>query len=376
MNKPLLPRALVALAVILICSCIFVGGRNDFAQYWVAPRLMFSGHNPYSTQESLAADRALGGPGPGVTMIPPWALGFVLPLGVFSYSTAQKIWFAVNFAALFVSAELAGRLYAPEVKAFRVWLLMFTLLPATVCLAIGQISPLVLLGAVAFIFFAGRKDLFAAGLCLFLGSLKPQLLYILWPALFVWALAALRRRWHVLAGLIAAIVLGSVAALAADHAVFSQYVHLWLYEKDVAEVFPTVAGALRLAIGREQRWVQVLPAACALLWLFLYSRKMQQLNWTHTTPLLIAVSLATSPYGWYFDQVVLWPAILQVLVPPKRSVIAAYVVLNLLASWLIVTHRTVYWFSWTAAAWLIFYMVARRHSAPPAAVESGLVHTA
>lgn len=353
-------RIVLAVVIAVVCAALVAKGNNDYAQYWVASHQVLTGHNPYSPTESLAAEGELGNAGPGATLIPPWGLTVLLPLGLMSCATSQKVWFAINFAVLLLSAEMAGRIYAPTIKPFRLWLLGCTFLPAMICLAVGQISTLALLSVLGFTYFAMREKWLAAGACLFLASVKPQLVYLLWPALLLWTLFAVRRRWRVLGSFFAIIGLASAVAIAVDHAVFAQYISMWFHEKNLVEVCPTMAGALRMMFGREHAWLQALPAACGLLWLLQYSRNMRRWDWVEATPLLIVVSLATAPYGWYFDQVVLWPAILRVLARRQRAAIAAYLVLNFFPAWLIVTHRTTFWFSWTAPAWLLFYLIAQK----------------
>lgn len=204
-------RGFFVVAIIAGCTSLITFGFNDFATYWVFSRQLLTGHNPYSLHETLAAEAALGTDGPGVVLNPPWIVPVLLPLGFFSYVMAQRIWFAANFAILLFSAELAGRVYAPRLSPFRNWLLVFTFLPAMTCVAVGQMGGLVLLSIVMFLYFAAREKWAAAGACLFLASLKPQLAYLLWPAIVVWTIADLRRRWRLLAGLAALIVLASTA---------------------------------------------------------------------------------------------------------------------------------------------------------------------
>jgi|SRR5579864_4719943 len=356
-------RGIFALVIIAACSSVLTLGFNDFAQYWVASRQVLTGHNPYSLHETIRAETALGNGGPGVILNPPWIIPLLVPLGFLSYAAAQKIWFAINFAALLLSAELSGRVYAPRMSPLRGWLLIFTFLPAMTCVAVGQMTALALLSIAGFAYFAAQKRWVAAGACLFLATLKPQLAYLLWPALFFWTVADVRRRWKLTGTTVLLIVAGSLAAFLLDPAVFSQYGRLWFHEKNMQEVFPTLAGALRVIFGAQRRWLQVVPAVGALGWLVWYGRRIKQWNWTQTTPLLVAVSLATAPYGWYFDEIVLWPGILRVLVQRRWTAIAAYIALNIANAAMIFTHRTTFWYSWTAPAWLIFYVFAVKESA-------------
>jgi len=93
-------------------------------------------------------------------------------------------------------------------------------------------------------------------------------------------------------------------------------------------------------------------------------------QWVEQIPLRLLVSVATTPYAWFFDQVVLLPAVLQaaarVSARPVRKWLGpalAYIGINVLTLGLILVHRTLFWYVWTASSWLLLYLVTMRRGA-------------
>jgi len=88
-------------------------------------------------------------------------------------------------------------------------------------------------------------------------------------------------------------------------------------------------------------------------------------------PLLLMVSVATASFGWFFDQVVLLPGILQATPwligsrsQKKTWAAVAYLTVNGLTLALILSHRTTFWYVWTAPAWLLLYLWLRPRAGP------------
>ena len=75
-------------------------------------------------------------------------------------------------------------------------MLCFSFLPTLIVLKMGQIAPVILLGAVAFLACERRRWDWLAGAAATLVVIKPHLTYLFAPALLLWAVE--RRRWSVL----------------------------------------------------------------------------------------------------------------------------------------------------------------------------------
>ncbi len=360
----LIAAALTLLAVRITASTAGTG--TDFVEYWSASRLLLHGSNPYDPGQMLAAQRALGlsRNQPLLMLNPPWSLPFIVPLGAFSYADSQSIWLAFNLMSLALAIQLCRRIFVgPALGRGPAWILGLTFMPALTCLAIGQISALVLLGLLGFLYLRQCGNQWGAGACLLLAAIKPHCVWLVWPALLVWA--AQRGSRKVLAGFVAALALASGLALALDARAFQ---HWWevlhsygVMRRDV----PTAWGWVMFTAGLHSLGWRLVPLAFGLAWLSWEYRRRTKWCWRERLPMLVLLSLATSLYGWYFDQVVALPALFsaarraqQWSSRKKWAATAAYALLNLLPLALLVRGYRVYAYAWTAPAWLGFYVIA------------------
>ena len=269
--------------------------------------------NPYSLPEMFRAERALGWPEPipGMILSPPWIFPFIAPLGPLeSYPVAWLLWVAVLSGVLMLSTRLllsvydsGGAVLRSESSISRC-LLGFTYYPALVCLKFAQIGPLVLLGIAGFLWFDNRKQPVWAGVSLALAAIKPHLLYLVWIAVLLRSVR--RREWKLLASATATLGLLTGIALLVDHRVMLEY---WqLSNTPLVRLFPSGLGALlrRLPGARDMFWLQFAPAVVGVAFLTVHWRRFRDAwHWAEQMPLLLTLSVLTTPYGWTFDQVLL-----------------------------------------------------------------------
>jgi hypothetical protein len=280
---------------------------NDFVEYWAAGRLVVTGENPYDPDRVQELEHEAGRTEDGILMWnPPWVLPMVAPLGVLDVHFAFLLWRLFHLAVLALCAHLIWKLHDGNPSMRIVALLVtFTFLPTWFALLIGQISPLLLLGAVGFLAMLRRGNDFAAGAATVLLSIKPHLAYLFWLVLLVWAVRD--RRWRVLlGGALTGLALTGVA-LVLDPGVLAQYWYTFTHKPPEQYRSPTLGFLLRLAVGGGSfRW-QFLPMLPGLVWLAVHWwRHRGAWDWSEQLPLLLLVSMLTAAYGaWMFDLVLL-----------------------------------------------------------------------
>lgn len=368
-QRPLRRIALLAAAMALLVGAIYLAARaplhNDFVEYWSAARLLRSGRDPYSPAAMLQVELATGFQGKQALLMwnPPWALPFVLPLGLLSYSHASSLWLLLSLIIVFASADWLWRAYGgdPE-RRWLAWLLAATFFPLLTAMGLGQIGPLILLGITLFLRFHSSRPLLA-GAATVLIAIKPQLLFLFWIVLLFQGLCGV---WIPLAG--AALALGLLGALPLllSHSVWSSYLHLARGGTVLRYPSPTFGTLLRAWLG-EKAWLQFIPSLIGAVWVVLFwARRRRRWSWQLEFPLLLLVSLVTTAYGWLFDQIVLLPAIMQVAAPLARSrrrlwvlSLAAYAAANLAMMLFVIWRKTGTAYTWTAPAWLLIYLAIR-----------------
>jgi hypothetical protein len=342
---------------------------NDFLEYWAAARLILASQNPYSQTAMYAEEKRFGlnSGKPLMMWNPPWVVPFLLALGALDLHTARFLLFALTFAVVFGCAHWLWRFYGgPANRTWVVWLLTFSFAPAMVSLTSGQLSPLVLLGVVAFLKFNQRMAYFAAGSSMLLIAFKPHLLYLLWIVVVVWA--AKTRHLQILLGALLALTTATAVALVFNHAILTEYLAAWHAEPMLVLYAPAVGGLLRSVFGWQKYWLQFVPAFAGIAWCLRWLSKQawNDFNWSRSLPLLLAASVCTSPYGWLFDQVVLLPALIERVAGISRSDkkiaviwIAMYLAANATITMLLAFRYGMLSqaYIWTAPLWLLLYLV-------------------
>jgi hypothetical protein len=264
-------------------------------------------------------------------------------------------------------ADRLWRLYGGKAKyRWLAWGVGTTFMPTLFALRMGQVGPMILFGVVVFLYFEHHQHLFLAGTASVLIAIKPHLLYLFWPAFLFWAIN--RRNWSLLLGGLAAGLMATGIPLIFNTSVISQYLDLTTNQPPFYWATPTLGTLLRLLFGVEKHWLQFLPSVAGFFWFFLFwqSRKLYW-DWREQTPLLLLVSVATSAYGWTFDQVVLLPAVIQVLTwishgsdrIPMIMTVLVYLFFNACALTMNLMHVGETRFIWMSPTFLLGYLILR-----------------
>jgi hypothetical protein len=336
---------------------------DDFMSYWAAGHLLWTGGNPYDPQQLLAVEQAVGWErqDPLQVWYPPWALVLFLPFAWMDYAVARTTWFAANAAAAVLGASLVWQHWEGGAAHRRVIVLLALLFPATVTgLVLGQLSPLLLLGLASYLCLQRRGRDGLAGATLGLLTVKPHLLYLLWPAL-VWN-AVQTRRSGVLLGVVGAVLAATLLVGGLDPAVFQQY-RAVLATHPPDWMTPTLGSGLRCLTGNSA--VQFLPAAVGLC-AWVAWRAKRRVDIDAEIPGLVLWSLVTTPFAWSNDHIVALVALFQPVAVWLRvgrlpgAWVAVFVALVTIQVVQRVVNPVDHWLAWTGPAWLAWWWSWRR----------------
>jgi hypothetical protein len=364
-----LTAAVFALTTLLAILSILIAaaGKNssvtrDSIEYWASGQLLAHGENPYDTTAILHLERSVGLPGhmPALVMgnAPP-ALLLTYPLGLVGVRTAQRIWMLLLAVCLILSV----RILAPPSGKSRpyIQMLAFGFAPALVCVAVGQMALLLLLGLALFLKFYRTRPLIA-GASLWLCLLKPQLFLPFGLVLAVWIWR--ERQFKVFAGLAITLTASVLTMAWLDAACWSQYRAMMSLERYDRARIPCLTMVLRDVTGGGVA-VQYAPAVIACFWaLWYFWRHREEWDWRRHGSILMLVSLLVAPYSWLVDQCVAVPALIYGLQATRSRILVALLagasviieVAPLFGRSLL--HSNFY--LWTSPAWLIWYIVATR----------------
>ncbi len=340
---------------------------RDFTSYWIAGHQLVAHHNPYDTAFVLQQERAMGliGDKPLVMRNPPWSLWFVIPLALLGHSSAWMLWLIVSVILLAAASSLVWKMYGGD--STRRWiplLISIAFAPTLACLAVGQTAPVVLIG-LALLLYLHRRHEFWAGCALALTASKPQIALLFWLAVALWSLE--HRRWKLIAGAVSTIAVAIAIAFYFDPHIFRDYRTMLATEPLGAQYVPTLGGWLRnsFRIG----WLQFAPAIAGLVWAAsYYAHNHRDWDWKERMPILLLVSIVAAPYGWFFDEVIVLPALIAAaaiaLQRDRRNArlfFLAFILLNAVALLELVRGVLVVssYYVWTPWAWLLIYIATR-----------------
>jgi hypothetical protein len=295
----------------------------DFAEYWAAGRLMNSGGNPYDPAAMLREQIEIGltEPQPIMMYNPPWTLALVMPFATLPYGAARSIWLPLQILIMLWCATRLWVHYggAPRYST-RACYVALLWMPTIISLHLGQVSPVLLLGLVGFLWSLDNRRDVAAGAWLSLTAVKPQIVALVWVALVLWTIAT--RRWKVLAGAAACVAGASLVVAWANPNVFAQYQHLMATAPPtLAFESPNLATILRVVVGTDRSWPQFIPTGVGMVGVALwFYRRRRRWEWSRELPGLVLVSCLVTAYGgWAFDLVVLLIPIIVTAVTVVRS---------------------------------------------------------
>jgi len=294
-------------------------GEPDFLPYWAAARLLGTGDNPYDAsslrdlEHEIRPDRGQYRGEAFASWNPPWLLLFLLPLGLLPFDLAVRIWFLCQVALIVAASALAWRMLARRSGSAGILLAVAVGLgsgQSVFALLAGQVSGLLLIGLVlgAWWLHAGKDRL--AGAALLFTTIKPHVTYFALVLLTVWVIR--HRRWQVFLGLAAAAALSMAALWAILPGWMSAYFRLMgAYQSIFFRYSSATVGSLAHALWRTDIFrfagLLLLPLAFCLL------RVADAHGWLTAMNVALLISVPTALYGFAFDQMVLLPAVLQML---------------------------------------------------------------
>lgn len=340
---------------------------RDFISYWAAGKQLLHGGNPYDFAAVRSLERSAGlGDDQTILMMRnlPTALFLAWPLGFFTPTTALTLWLLASLAGLSVSLAVIWLLMG---KPDSLWHLCgYAFAPALACLMAGQFGIFLLLGFVLFLYFYNKKP-FLAGASLLLCATKPHLFLPLAAVLVLWIVR--ERAYRLLAGFLTALAAGCALAFHLDPHAWAHYSFMMQNGGALQEPVPTLSVFFRLFLDPRAVWLQFFPATLACLWaIWYFCSRRERWDWLDQGLLVLLVSAMTAPFGWFFDETLLLPAL---LIGVQRAADAhrALWPIGLLASAVLAEFfahgaLTTPFYLWTTPAWLAWYLYATGRFSP------------
>lgn len=368
---------ILLLVIIVFGGSYFPISTIDHAVYWSAARINLEGGNPYDTSTMVAKQVEIGLKVEAqeaelmMYWYPPWSLAVVMPIGFLSHQTSQVVWYLCSIGIVLFAAGRLWILYGGRPQnVWLAWILISLFSPFWSVLYLGQISPFMLFGIVSFLVLLPedssnpRRD-FLAGMGASLASIKPVMVYLFWSAVALWLLSS--RRWYVAAGIALAVLGGIAIGMSTNPQLPQQFLVFVEHQQATQWAVPTIGSWLRSSIAPDKVWLQFTPMIIGAVWIFLYwFHKRSNWIWKDHLPVILCVSLITTPFAWTHDQIMLLPAIISAAIkvtqlqrPVAVTVSAFWLAFNFLV-FILHLSRGDQFFFWQAPLILIFYVIINR----------------
>jgi hypothetical protein len=356
---------LAGVCVVLIVLSVALSDRDaaerDFISYWAAGQLLVHGQNPYDFEAVRKLELNAGrDPAEPLLMMrnPPVSFWLAAPFGFAGPKVTLIVWLIVLIGVLSIAILLVWRLNGRPDSRFH--LLGYAFAPVLACMMAGQFGIVMLLGIAVFLYLHRTRP-FLAGAALSLCALKPHYFLPFGAALVLWSVTT--RCFRIVAGFCAAVAASCVFAYVLDPHAWGQYAQMMQAGGALNEVIPDLSAELRLLIAPRVVWIEFVPEAAACVWAvwYFWTRRSRWI-WTEHGLLLLLVGAVCTPYGWFFDESVLFPVILAGLyeaIDAHRSVwplvvFAGAALAELLSGAEIISR----FYLWTTPAWLAWYLYA------------------
>jgi hypothetical protein len=368
-NTFLLLITFALLAILwVVYSRIIVFPLQDFLEYWASGRLNIIGGNPYDPNQMMNLEQSVGWNIDNALMMlnPPWVLPYAMFFGIFSYQISRFLGFLIQIAMVCTSSILLWEIYSEKKhNEWIAWLVVLTFGPILQSLKSGQVTILVLMGTVGFLYFIVKKSDFWAGVFASLVLFKPQLLYLFILAIIFWSIS--RRRYNVIIGLLIALIICLGISWLFNPQIFSQYVYFLKYYSLQNWMTSAFGTYLRYVIAPERFYVQFIPSIIGLIWfIFFWMKYQKSFDWITDLPKIILVSIAATPYAWTHDAAVCVISVIQIVVLfnfkqwtfKKILIFTTYWGINLFFLFFRISQI---WFWWYPSFLLLWYLLSYHH---------------
>jgi hypothetical protein len=313
-------------------------GQIDFIEYWSAYQLIQAGKDPYSPI-SMREEQATVRPTEEPLMMwnPPWTVLVMSPVLAQDFKSAARTWLAINLLCVGGIIALAFRLFPFAKGPLVACILSFP--PLWDTLRLGQVTIVLALMCMLAWYAMVRNRWFLAGGSLALLSIKPHLVLLAALLLFWYATKFGQLR------LIIGVIFGGAALVLSSKFFFPQSLHAWFESVVFAGAPPgvihpsqwitaTIPSVLKAYLAPELGlaplpFLYLIVALSGIVLLLWAIRAARNISAKGDFPIALTSSFVFAPFGWFFDQVIALPTVVQLATRYPNVVIGIHLAATL-----------------------------------------------
>jgi hypothetical protein len=351
-------------------------GQGDYLAYWSASHLLISGEHPYDHSALSTLEKStISVTDPQGEMFlntwnPPWLILLMAPLGLLPYQLSALVWMSINTIIIGLTLIISWQI-CTGIQASRGILVVFLagfLFGVTISyLLIGQITALVVLGMILFVWWQDHHSDRLAGAALLLATIKPQISYFFLLIVLIWIIR--NRRWQIVLGFIYV----TLFSLAVFWIIYPSWIHdyfILIKSMPYYSIYTSTIGSFIASVFHTK--VFYFSAITLLFFIKPIIRFLERAGWFTTMNIALLVSLPLSPFGFTFDQIVILPSIVQIIawlwnqqLPEKSSkiIIGSLILFYLFVlRMLAINGLKYYWFVIIPIIYLPIYLISLKIS--------------
>jgi len=356
-------------------------GQADFKAYWSTAALFVHGGNPYNPNEMLEIQNEAAGLQEGTEAVlnawnPPWLILLLAPLGFLSFHLAIKVWLFINLLMIGNALILTWDLYSVrnDIRGFQyIMLASFFYIPTIFTIAMGQISGLVLVGIILCLSWLNKNQDWFSGAALLVTMIKPHLSYFFILLVLVWIIK--NRRWKIIGGM--------VSFAAVTTLIFSIILPDWpkdyfslILSMPFTQIYTSTVGSFMDVIFGTKLFY--FSAVIVLFLLNPVHALTRSEEWLVPANFSLLIGVPFSPYGFLFDQIVLLPSIIHIIVWIRTKQIRGINALLISLSLMLINvgllvlataqgGQGYFMFTWAPLVLLVTYFLAWKIKSEPSA---------
>ena len=313
----------------------------DLIEYWSSAKLLFSnGQSPYSVQALLEVQSQIytikdyeQGVFPIIMWNPPFIFIFIFAFSLINFPSLIYIWFLASILIFLIGItkiiDLLSQYF--EVKKITKYILYCSIIafyPFSLGLFYGQITPILFISYIFFLFSYFnledinnkiKNDSYLGGILLSITLIKPHILYLNYLYILVYSFKS--RNYKTI---VAFFISASFLALFPMIFVKNIWESWYLFISKSPPIYwktPTIGSFLQEIVIEDKlnlnmHLIRVLPSLFCFPAVLFYLIFKKHDNYNIKTFLLLTpLSLISSSYGWVYDQILLLPTLIFLLIP-------------------------------------------------------------
>jgi len=290
---------------------------TDFVGYWAAAKLFVNGQNPYDSTLLMNLEKNVGAlfTAPMMVWNPPIIFAMLWPLGTLEFETANNLWTLINVFLIFISLACTRTLFVQNNPAIFVsWLMVLCFQPLHQVFRLGQLSLMLVAAFLVAVTCITKNKRFLGGVLFSILLIKPHLVFLVFLSLLFDAYRT--KDLKILSGVLFGLIALFAVVFIQSPQIISQWLNISGGVVDWKSATWVTQFRLQFAVpGKMISWpLYVVPLVGTSVFLLLekYTWKFA-VKFKPTTSLIerlqiaLLLSIIFSPYGWFFDFVLLLP---------------------------------------------------------------------